>query len=63
MVPVQTAFSKMSRVVRDMNKTLGKNVELVFVGADTEADLMSLITSKMLALGTSPAVLTDTTGI
>lgn len=38
MVPVQTAFSKMSRVVRDMNKTLGKNVELVFVGADTEAD-------------------------
>ena len=38
MVPVQTAFSKMSRVVRDMNKTLGKNVDLVFVGADTEAD-------------------------
>ena len=38
MVPVKTAFSKMSRVVRDMNKTLGKNVELVFVGEDTEAD-------------------------
>ncbi len=38
MVPVQTAFSKMSRVVRDMNKKLGKNVELVFEGADTEAD-------------------------
>ena len=38
MVPVQTAFSKMSRVVRDMNQTLGKNVDLVFVGADTEAD-------------------------
>lgn len=38
MVPVQTAFSKMNRVVRDMNQTLGKNVDLVFVGADTEAD-------------------------
>ena len=38
MVPVQTAFQKMSRVVRDMNKTLGKNVNLVFVGAETEAD-------------------------
>lgn len=38
MVPVNTAFQKMSRVVRDMNKTLGKNVNLVFVGADTEAD-------------------------
>lgn len=38
MVPVQTAFQKMSRVVRDMNKTLGKNVDLVFVGAETEAD-------------------------
>ena len=38
MVPVQTAFQKMSRVVRDMNKNLGKNVNLVFVGAETEAD-------------------------
>lgn len=38
MVPVQTAFQKMNRVVRDMNKTLGKNVNLVFIGAETEAD-------------------------
>ena len=38
MIPVQTAFTKMTRVVRDMNKNLGKNVELVMVGADTEAD-------------------------
>lgn len=38
MVPVQLAFQKMSRVVRDMNKKLGKNVDLVFKGADTEAD-------------------------
>lgn len=38
MVPVGTAFSKMSRVVRDMNNKLGKNVELVMEGGDTEAD-------------------------
>ncbi len=38
MVPVSGAFSKMNRVVRDMNKTLGKGVKLVFVGDDTEVD-------------------------
>lgn len=38
MVPVSTAFSKMNRVVRDMNSKLKKNVELVFVGEETEID-------------------------
>lgn len=38
MVPVASAFTKMSRVVRDMNNKLGKGVELVFEGEDTEAD-------------------------
>jgi two-component system chemotaxis sensor kinase CheA len=38
MVPVNAAFSKMNRVVRDMNKTLGKNVTLVFEGEQTEVD-------------------------
>ena len=38
MVPVSNAFSKMTRVVRDMNKTLGKGVTLVFVGEETEVD-------------------------
>ena len=38
MVPVSGAFSKMNRVVRDMNKTLGKGVKLVFVGEETEVD-------------------------
>lgn len=38
MVPVSTAFSKMNRVVRDMNKKLGKNVTLVFEGEQTEVD-------------------------
>ncbi len=38
MVPVSAVFSKMSRIVRDMNKKLGKNAELVFQGEDTEVD-------------------------
>lgn len=38
MVPISTAFSKMSRIVRDMNNKLGKNVELVFEGEETEVD-------------------------
>ncbi len=38
MVPVAGAFAKMNRVVRDMNNKLGKGVELVFEGEDTEAD-------------------------
>ena len=38
MVPVASAFAKMNRVVRDMNSKLKKNVELVVVGGDTEAD-------------------------
>ncbi len=38
MVPVASAFSKMNRVVRDMNNKLGKGVELVFVGEETEVD-------------------------
>ncbi len=38
MVPISGAFNRMNRVMRDMNKTLGKNVELVTVGEDTEVD-------------------------
>ncbi|SDA15553.1 two-component system, chemotaxis family, sensor kinase CheA [Ruminococcus sp. YE71] len=38
MVPISGAFNRMNRVMRDMNKTLGKGVELVTVGEDTEVD-------------------------
>ena len=38
MVPISGAFNRMNRVIRDMNKTLGKGVELVTVGEDTEVD-------------------------
>lgn len=38
MMPVSVAFGKMSRIVRDMNVSLGKNVELVFEGENTEVD-------------------------
>ncbi len=38
MVPINGVFQKMNRIVRDMNKKLGKEVELVTIGGDTEVD-------------------------
>lgn len=38
MVPLSGVFNKMSRIVRDMNIKLGKDVDLVFQGEDTEVD-------------------------
>jgi len=38
MVSLSTTFFKMHRIVRDMCKQLGKNVELVIVGEETEVD-------------------------
>lgn len=38
MVPLVGTFQKMNRIVRDMNKKLGKDVELVTIGGDTEVD-------------------------
>lgn len=38
MVPIAAVFHKMNRIVRDMCKTLNKDVELVISGEDTEVD-------------------------
>lgn len=38
MVPLDMTFQKMHRIVRDMNKKLGKNVVLEISGEDTEVD-------------------------
>ncbi|KAA9003965.1 chemotaxis protein CheA [Paenibacillus spiritus] len=38
MVPLSATFRKMNRVVRDMNRKLGKEAELVIVGEETEVD-------------------------
>jgi len=38
MVPLQTTFHKMDRIVRDMSKKLNKKAELVTEGGDTEVD-------------------------
>lgn len=38
MVPLSGTFQRMKRIVRDMSKKLGKEVELVIEGADTEVD-------------------------
>ena len=38
MVPISGAFSKMTRIVRDMKVKLGKDVDLIFEGEETEVD-------------------------
>lgn len=38
MVPLSTTFVKMHRIVRDMSKKLGKEVDLVLFGEETEVD-------------------------
>ena len=38
MQPIGNAWSKLPRLVRDLNNELGKRIELVMTGADTELD-------------------------
>lgn len=38
MVPLQSTFHKMDRIVRDMSKKLGKKADLITEGGDTEVD-------------------------
>jgi two-component system chemotaxis sensor kinase CheA len=38
MVPVETVFNRFPRMVRDLAKSLGKKVDLVVTGAETELD-------------------------
>ncbi len=38
MIPIGTTFSKFNRLVRDLSQELGKDVELVTQGAETELD-------------------------
>ena len=38
MVPVETVFNRFPRMVRQLSKDLGKQIELQIVGADTELD-------------------------
>jgi len=38
MVPISTTFTKMNRIMRDMCKKLGKDVELIVIGEETEVD-------------------------
>jgi len=38
MVPLSLTFQKMNRLVRDMKKKIGKNVELTIIGEHTEVD-------------------------
>jgi Chemotaxis protein histidine kinase and related kinases len=38
MVPISSTFQKMHRIVRDMSKKLGKEVQLKLIGEETEVD-------------------------
>ncbi len=38
MVPLSSVFNKMQRIVRDMSKKLGKEVQLELIGEETEVD-------------------------
>lgn len=38
MVPISSTFHKMQRLVRDMSKKVGKEVDLVIIGEETEID-------------------------
>lgn len=38
MVPIGTTFNRFQRIVRDVGKELGKDIELVISGGDTEVD-------------------------
>ena len=38
MVPIGETFARFHRVVRDISKQLGKDIELVVTGGDTELD-------------------------
>lgn len=38
MVPISTTFHKMQRLVRDMSRKVGKDVDLIIIGEETEID-------------------------
>lgn len=50
MQPIGTAWTKLGRVVRDLSEELGKKIELVAVGAETEIDrqLLDMIKDPLL---------------
>ncbi|MFN7725542.1 MAG: chemotaxis protein CheA [Rubrivivax sp.] len=52
MVPVGETFSRFQRVVRDISKQLGKQIELVITGGDTELDksMVELIGDPLMHL-------------
>ncbi len=52
MVPLQATFLKMNRIIRDMSKTLNKNVDLEIIGEETEVDkkIIELISDPLMHL-------------
>ncbi len=52
MVPLSTTFHRMRRIVRDMSKKLGKEVQLEIIGEETEVDknIIEYITDPLMHL-------------
>jgi two-component system chemotaxis sensor kinase CheA len=52
MVPVSTTFHKMHRIVRDVSKKVGKDVELEIIGEETEVDknIIELLSDPLMHL-------------
>jgi two-component system, chemotaxis family, sensor kinase CheA len=52
MVPIGTVFSKFQRVVRDVSRELGKDIQLTMTGVETELDksLVELINDPLMHL-------------
>lgn len=52
MVPIGETFSRFQRVVRDISKQLGKDIDLTVTGGDTEMDksMVELITDPLMHL-------------
>jgi two-component system, chemotaxis family, sensor kinase CheA len=50
MQPIGTAWTKLGRVVRDLSEELGKKIELIAIGAETEIDrqLLDMIKDPLL---------------
>ena len=52
MLPVSNSFQKMHRIVRDVSKKVGKEVDLILIGEDTEVDknIIDTLTDPLMHL-------------
>ena len=59
MIPISVIFSKFPRLVRDLSRKLGKPVDLVLSGEDTEIDRSIVEALSVLRRGTRVVRVSD----